>query len=270
MITNRIEKNEYFSLGRFFYVLKRDFLSHYRTILITIGAVAGFVILVSTVSALNHGGEHFHMPLYFLLLYISGLIVSSRVFREMHDPGKSFTYITLPGSQLEKFASRLISTSIGYVIGTLIVYSAIAAVSELFNQLLFGYTHDFLNPFSRVFLIGSAAFIVIQSLFLAGAVFFKKNSLIKTILMLTVLAIAILVIVVLSARFIFPGIFKDLNPVHQEFHSLQELTEWLGVTEDRLHAVGRAAWLTVKIIFWAVLAPLCWTISYLKFKKVEV
>ena len=270
MTTVRIDKNEYFSPGRFFHVLKRDFLSHYRTILITIVAVAGFVILTSTVSTLNNGGEQFHMPMYFLLLYISGLVVSSRMFREVHDPSRSFTYITLPGSQLEKFTGRLLSTSIGYVLGTLIVYSAIAAVSELINKLLFGYTHDFLNPFTRVFLIGSAAFIVIQSIFLAGAVFFKKNSLIKTFLMLMIMAIAILVIVILSARFIFPGIFKDLNPVNREFHSLQELTAWLGITEDRLQAVGRAALLTAKIIFWALLAPLCWILSYLKFRKVEV
>ncbi|HEB31162.1 MAG TPA: hypothetical protein ENI15_09855 [Spirochaetes bacterium] len=270
MKTQRIERNEYFSPGRFFFILKRDFLSNYRTILITIGAIAAFVILTSTVSALNHRGEEFHTILYFLLLYIGGFIISSRAFREMYNSRRSFTYITLPGSQLEKFIGRLISTSIGYVLGTLIIYSAVAAVSEIINQLLFGYTHAFLNPFTKVFLIGCAAFVVVQSLFLTGAVFFKKNSLIKTVLMLMVLTFAILVIVILSARFIFPGFFKGINPVKQEFQSLQELTEWLGITEDRLRTVAKSAWIVIKVLYWAVLAPLCWTVSYFKFRKVEV
>jgi hypothetical protein len=270
MITERTDKNEYFNTTRFFLILKRDFISNYRTILITICAVAGFVILASVVSAFNRGGEGFHMTLYFLLLYVSGFIVSSRVFKDIHDEGRSFTYITLPGSQLEKFTGRVLYTSIGYVIGTFVVYSAIAALSELINQLLFGYTHTLANPFSGVFLIGSAAFVVIQSIFLAGAVFFRKNSFIKTLLMLMVLAVAVVVITILLAIFIFPGIFHNLTPVQREFHSLQEFTAWLGVTEDRLRATGRALWLTARIFFWAVLAPLCWTVSYLKFKKVEV
>ena len=270
MKTQRIERNEYFSPGRFFLILKRDFFSNYRTILITIGAIAAFVILASTISAFNRSGEEFHLILYFLLLFVGGFIISSRAFREMHNPQSSFTYITLPGSQLEKFTGKLILTSIGYVIGALIIYSAISAVSEIINQLLFGYTHAFLNPFTRVFIIGSAAFVVIQSLFLTGAVFFKKNSLIKTILMLAVLAIAILVIVILSARFIFPGFLNGVKPVKEEFQSFQEFTEWLGMNEDRLREVGRAAWIIIKILFWAVLAPLCWTVSYFKFKKAEV
>ena len=270
MKTLRIEKNEYFNPGRFFLILKRDLFSNYRTILITIGAIAGFVILASVISAFNRGGEEFHMTLYFLLLFIGGFIISGRAFREMHNPQRSFTYITLPGSQLEKFTGRVMLTSIGYVLGALLIYSAIAAVSEIINQLLFGYTHAFLNPFTRVFLIGSAAFVVVQSLFLTGAVFFKKNPLIKTVLILTVLAIAILVIVILSAGLIFPGLFKGVTPVDHEFHSLQEFTEWLGMNEDILRSAGRAVWLTIKILFWAVLAPVCWMVSYLKFRKVEV
>ncbi|MCK4804370.1 MAG: hypothetical protein KAT88_07420 [Spirochaetes bacterium] len=269
MKTQSLKRNNYFSPGRFFLLLKRDFLTNYRTIIITTAAVAGFVIFSSSISALTHSREEFHSKLYFMLLYLGGFIVTSRAFKEMYNSRKSYTYVTLPGSTLEKFSVKLISTSIGYVLGTLLIYSVIAAISEGLNQLLFGYTHALLSPFSRAFLIGAAAFLVIQGLFLAGAAFFKKNAFIKTILTLTLLAIALLIFATFAARLIFPGSFEGLHQMNQEFNSMRELTEWLGLTEVRLRMVGRTIRLVLRILFWAVLAPLCWTISYLKFRKIE-
>lgn len=270
MKTQSIKRNEYFSPGRFFLLLKRDFLTHYRSILIAFAAIAGFVIFSSAISALRQNGASFHLKLYLLLLYPGGFIFTSRAFREVYNIRKSYTYMTLPGSLLEKFTGRLISTSFGYVLGTFLTYFVVAAISEGLNQILFGYTHALLSPFSRVFLIGAAAFLVFQSLFLAGAVFFKKNALIKTILMLTLLATALLIIVIFAARLVFPGCFEGLHPTNHEFNNMRDLVEWLGMTEDGLLLAGRTIRLVIRILFWAVLAPLCWIVSYLKFRKIEV
>lgn len=264
------KRNEYFNPGRFFLLLKRDFFTNYRTMIIAVAAIAGFVIFASAISSLKQNGGDFHLKLYFMLLYIGGFIVTSRAFKELHNSQKSYTYVTLPGSPMEKFAGRLISSSIGYALGTLVVYFVIAAISESINQLLFGYSHALFNPLSRIFLIGVSAFVVIQSVFLVGSVFFKKNSLIKTILMLTILAIALSVIAVLIARFVFWESFEGLQPTKQEFNSLRELSDWLSITEGSLRLVGRRLWLIIRILFWAILAPLCWIVSYLKFRKIEV
>jgi hypothetical protein len=270
MRAQSIKSNEYFSPGRFFLLLKRDFLFHYRTIIIAAAAIAGFSILTSALSAIMHSGENFHVTLYFILLYIGGFMVSSRAFREIHNSQKSYTYVTLPGSPFEKYTERLISTSIGYALGTFAIYFIIAVISERLNLMLFGYTHALLNPLNRAFLMSVAAFIVIQGFFLAGSVFFKKNSFIKTILTFTLFAITLLVIAILAARLIVPGYFEGLRPVKQDFHTLGELAEWLGMTEGKLELVGRTIWLVIRILFWTVLAPLCWVVSYLKFRKIEV
>jgi len=127
MNAQSIERNQYFSPRRFFLLLKRDFLTYYRTIIITAAAIGGFVIFASAISALTGNGRNFHPVLYFLLLYIGGFIVSSRGFREIYNSQKSYTYVALPGSRLEKFSERLIATSIGYVLGTLLVYSIVTA-----------------------------------------------------------------------------------------------------------------------------------------------
>jgi len=270
MKAQSIKRNEYFRLDRFFLLLKRDFLTHYRTILIAFAAIAGFVIFSSAISALKHNGGDFHLKLYFMLLYVGGFIVTSRAFREIYDSQKSYTYITLPGSLPEKFIERLISTSIGYALGTFLIYSVVAAISESLNRLLLGYTHTLLSPLSRAFLIMVAAFFVIQGLFLAGSVFFKKNSFIKTILMLTLFAIALLMLAIFASRFIFPEFFEGLHPGKHEFNTMHDLAEWLGMTEARLLLFGRTIWLVIRILFWVVLAPLCWVVSYLKFRKIEV
>jgi hypothetical protein len=112
--------------------------------------------------------------------------------------------------------------------------------------------------------------MVVQGVFLAGSVFFKKNSLIKTILMLIVLGIALLIIIIIAARYIIPGNFEGIRPVSQEFQSLRELADWLGMTETGLKSVGRTIWLIIQLLFWVVLAPLCWIMSWLKFRKIEV
>ena len=270
MNAQSIQRNQYFSPRRFFLLLKRDFLTYYRTILITAAAIGGFVIFVSTVSAFTGKAGNFHPVVYFLLLYTGGFIVSSRAFREIYNSQKSYTYVALPGSLLEKFSERLIATSIGYVLGTLMVYSIVSAISEGFNQALIGHTHPFLNPLSRTFWIGAAAYLVVQGIFLAGSVFFRKNSLIKTLLMIIVFGLALLIITIITARLIIPGYFEGLGPIRQEFHSLRELAEWLGMTEAGLQRTGRTIWLIIRLSFWATLAPLCWTVSFLKFRKIEV
>jgi hypothetical protein len=264
------KRNEYFNPVRFFLLFKRDFFTNYHSIIISIAAIAGFVIFSSAISTLNQNRGDFHLKLYFMLLYIGGFIVTSRVFKELHNTQKSYTYVTLPGSLLEKFTERWITSSIGYALGALLVYSMSAAISEIINRLLFGYGHTLFSPLSRTYLIGVAAYVVIQSVFLAGSVFFKKNPLIKTILMLTVLAIVLSMIAGLIVRFFFWNRFISVQQSRQVFNSLHDLSDWMGMTEADLQLIGRSLWLGIRIFFWALLAPLCLIISYLKFKKIEV
>ncbi len=270
MKAQSIKRNEYFCPERFFLLIKRDFFTHYRTILIATAAIAGFVIFSSALSALNHNGGEFHIRFYFMLLYIGGFIFTSRAFRELYNSQKSYTYVTLPGSLLEKFIERWLLTSLVYALGTLFVYFVIAVISEALNQILFGYTNALLSPFSRTFLVGTAAFLVIQGIFLTGAVFFKKNALIKTILMITLFAIVLLMIMILAVSLISPEHFRGFHWSNQEFNSTPGLAKWLNMPEFNLILVGKKIEYGLRILFWVILAPFCWLISFLKFRKIEV
>jgi hypothetical protein len=270
MKPQEIKTNQYFSLKRLLLIMKRDVLTHYRTVLIASLAVAGFAIFASTASMLNRSQGEFHLIYYFLLLYIGGFIFTSRAFREMYNGQKSYTYVTLPGSPPEKFVERWFLTSVGYVIGAFAAYFVIALISEGINRALFGYSHALLNPAGRTFLLGVAVFLVLQGMFFAGAVYFRKHPLVKTILMITLAAIALLVISIITIRVISPGYFEFTHRAGREFNSLRELAAWLGLTEEGLQLLGRTIWIVIRVLFWAVLAPCCWVLSYLKFRKIEV
>ena len=87
-----------FNLRRFMLLLRRDFSAGYRGVLIAMAAVAGFVVLISAVSLLQGQGGEYHLGWYAALLFIGGYIVSSLAFKELHLNGKSYFYLTLPGS----------------------------------------------------------------------------------------------------------------------------------------------------------------------------
>jgi hypothetical protein len=270
MKTQVMRSTNQFSPKRIFLLTKRDLLTHYHTIFIISVAAAGFVIFASFISALNRGGETFHLRMYFILLYLGGFIISSRAFREAYNSQRCYSYMTLPVSPLENFVERALLTSLGYVLGALGVYLLIALISESLNRILIGYTHLLLNPASRAYLIGTAVYVVIQGIFLAGAVFFRKNAFIKTILMVTLIAILLLVVIIVAARIIAPTYLQGDTHVKVEAQSLREFAQILGTSEDGLLFAGKTAWLVLRIIFWAVLAPLCWVLGYLKFRRIEV
>ena len=270
MKPDKTNVNQYFNIKRLLLVMKRDVFTHYRTVLIAFLAVGGFAIFASTVSLFNRSQGHFHLIFYLLILFVSGFIFTSRVFREIYTPVKSYTYVTLPGSLLEKYIERWILTSIGYVAGTFAAYSVIALASEGINRLLLGYSHGLLNPAQKPFLIGVAAFLVVQGIFFAGAVFFKKHPLIKTVLMVALAAFVLMVIAIVAARLIMPDYFDFMAHAGGGVGSLRELAAWLGLTEEGLKLLGKTLWLVLRIIFWAALAPCCWVLSFLKFRKIEV
>ena len=270
MKSDRIQINQYFSFRRLLLIMRRDILTHYRTIIITFAAVGGFAIFASTVSMLNGSQGRFHIIYYLLALFVSGFIFTSRVFKEIYTPVKSYTYATLPGSLLEKYIERWLLSSVGYVIATFAAYYVIVLASEGINHLLFGSSHGFLNPAQKSFLIGVAVFLVLQGIFFAGAVFFKKHPLIKTLLMVALAAFLLMVIALVAARLVIPDYFEITARTGGGISSPRELAALLGLTEEGLKTLGKALWMALRIIFWALLAPCCWVLSFLKFRKIEV
>ena len=256
-----------FSFRRLGLLLRRDFSTGYQSVFIAMAAVGGFVILVSVLSALGQTRGPIHNTLYFPLLFIGGFIATSMIFKELHLNGQSVFYLTLPGSSLEKYLSKLLVTSLGYAFGSLFFYTAVSSAAEGINRLILGYGHAFFNPFTREVLLAIAVYVVTQAVFLVGSVYFRKLAFIKTNLYLWLFGIVLTILVAVSAWIIFRD-YAAGNRIDREayFQTLGRSAEMQAVLRPMAEKFLQGA----KVLFWGAAAPVCWIISYLRLRETEV
>ena len=235
--------------------------SRSKIVLVTC-AVGAFVVLISGLAALGGTAAHFHSWFYPLFLFSSGFIVTSNSFKELRDYKTAGAWLTLPASTPEKFTSRLLLTSPGYFVGTLMLYCGIAVLSEGINRFLLGFAHTWFNPLDPTILWCGAIYMVLQSLFLVGAIYFQRWAFIKTVLFLNVLCIALIVFAFSAFVLLFnPG---EANLTEGGVAHLIELVhgEWLQQITQGVRRI-------VNVLFWVVLAPFCWLVSYYRLKEFE-
>jgi hypothetical protein len=255
------------SVRRLGLLLRRDFSVGYKSVFIAMAAVGGFVILVTVLSAFGQARGPIHNTLYYPLLFIGGFIATSMIFKEVHLNGQSVFYLTLPGSSLEKFLSKLLVSSLGYAFGSLFFYTAVSSAAQGINRVLFGYGHPFFNPFQREVLLAVAVYLVTQAVFLVGSVYFRKLAFIKTNLYLWLFGIVLTILVAVIGWFIFRdyavGPRVELEPYMQELGRSGEMEAVLRPMAEQFLQVA-------KVLFWAATAPVCWLISYLRLRETEV
>jgi hypothetical protein len=154
-----------------------------------------------------------------------------------------------------------------YVILTMLIYFIFSLLSEGLNWLLLNRHHPLFNPFDQSVLRGVALYFVLQAPFLVGAIYFRKHSLSKTILGLLGNAFVFFVVGVFSIWLIFGNYFDGLLP------NLETLVEQPGISYEAIGAnimrLGRVALWIWRIIFWALIPTLCWTICYYRLKETE-
>ncbi len=254
-----MESINQFSAQRFTLLIKRYFVLNYKPWLIGLGALSGVLLLVSLINAYASGGS-FNFPLITSLgsvfIFIVGFMTTSSVFKEIHTPARGQFFLTLPATTIEKLFSHWFITSIAYIlIANIILYLVLLFANGLSN-LIWGMQWSFFNPFSIGNLELMGQYIVAHSLFFLGAVYFRKNNFLKTLLSLFALYVFLGIILGLSAWAIFGsgGVLLDGNEINHEMQ-LQ--------LESNFKLINR-------IFFAGIMAPFCLLVSYFKFKEREV
>ena len=228
------------SMNRLYRLLKIDLLKSKKTILIT---VATLVVILALLPFHVTGGT----GTYFFLLYIGGFIVTGYAFSEMHDRRKSFQYLTLPCSNAERFLAKWLLTAVIYALGVLLLYFLFSCLSVGINLLLFHRTISVFNLTQPALWIGLGKYIILQSIVLLGAAYFKKNVLLKTALSIGCLLIVVATLMLLIAWVFCPSCF-------------------FGGAFDLISLSLHGAY----FLFWIVLAPLCWFVTYLRISDCEI
>ena len=255
---------------RLFLLLKRDLVHGYGAILIAMAAVGGVMLLFSFLSMLGGAGREFYSPFYGGLLFLGGFIFTSSVFREVHQPGPGQFYLTLPGTLIEKLVSKLLVSSVGFAAATLLFIGGVSAVSELINRAVSGSGHPLFNPVAPANLHAAALYLVFQSIYLLGSIWFRRVAFIKTVLAQSVLVIGLAIVAGVIFRLVLGSAFNGHN-VNMGMFSRNFGPFTFNAPGSGAMAQGAQVFSTIaRVAFWALLAPFCWVAAYFRLRETEV
>lgn len=261
--------NEYLSEKRFWHLLKHDVVVNLRQSLIGIGAVFGLLLIINVASVTSWDQWNMHEVFYPLTLLIGGHVFTSLAFRDLFHKQKSYVFLTLPASQIEKYLFKLISTTIGFAAVATIVYFLFSLLASGITTLFFRIAHPVFKPFSPFVWDVIPFYLVTQSVTFFGAVYFKKLHLLKTILSLTVFGILAGVVVTLLARVIFWEFFTGFFTPNTEALFLDLDISYFGQYPS-FERFTKTLILVAQILFYAVMPLFFWITGFIRFRETEV
>ncbi len=226
-----------------------DFKRLYRLMINDISLQSKNILIVAITLIVLLALLPFHitnnLATYYLILYVGGFIISSFAFGDYHDPGKAFLSLTLPCSNLERFLSRWILTSVIYAIGLLVLYYLFSLISYMINTWVYHQPFQLINILQPELWIEIGTYIVLQSVILLGAITFRKYVLIKTMLVIGCFSLALSIFTGLTTWVFCPNCLQEGIYVH-------------------LTTQGH------DFLFWLIAAPFFWIVTYLRLNEIEL
>ena len=251
---------ENLSINRIVLLLRADVVGGYRTVLIVSAALAGVILVTAMIAQGDSGvGGEFYVSWFGTMLFIWGVIASSRAFREVHDRTRSAAYLLIPASALEKTIARLLAVTIGLA-GYLLVFTSLTSVVvETVILLLSGERGDFFNPIDPLAWQLIPGYLFVQSFFFLGAAWFRKAHFIKTTLAVTLATVGMVIFCLLTLRIVFAPYWEGIEGIGLMFTYLSRSHADL---LDGLEILGT--------LFAILLPATCWCIAWLRIRETQV
>ncbi|HEX8548729.1 MAG TPA: hypothetical protein VF691_17325 [Cytophagaceae bacterium] len=246
-----MEKNILFPQRLYLFML-RQFSLYKNSAGLAGGALIG-VLLLPTISMTIFRPEALHnlIGFYLILMFLSGLIFTSQVFVELHDPKKSYAYILLPVSNLEKLIGSWLISGPLYIAG----FSFIVFIIQCLSSLVTEHFENAIGVFSSAYFRAISAYLTFHSVFFLGAVWFRKNNFLKT-------AFSIIIFFLSLALFsvaVFGLFFKGFHPNPDlGDHISAGFGHW-----DLVHDIGKVVVCYLLPLFFLV-------VSYFRLKERQV
>ena len=213
-------------------------------IVLTLLAVSAYIFWISAYSRgpiINEELLSFLHGASYAVFLLTGFLLTSVAFKEIHNSEESYTWLTLPGSLLEKYVARLVLTSVGYVLMAAIFYVLFITLLVGLTRLLFSHIVIPFNPYDKILGEFIAIFLVLHSLLIVGGIIFKSLSGLKTMC-------------IICAYWLAAGISWNHYAVTLGMDSIRDLgTEPIGIIAP--------------IAFWGMLAPVAWITGYYLLKR---
>jgi hypothetical protein len=252
---------------RMWQLARTELATGVRSTLAAAGAAFGVLLIVNIASVSSWDQWQFHLVFYPLLLLIGGHINTSLAFKELHDKQRSYMYLTLPASQAEKYVTKLLITTVGYTLATLVVYFLFSLAAAGIGQLVFGMAHPIFDPFHPMIWEAIGLFIATHAVTFFGAIYFRKMHLINTLLWASIIGIALGILGMLLTRVVFGDLFGGAFRFGVDAGNLN----LAGVPDvQRITDFFVALRNIVQITFYYVMPPFFWLLGFVKLRETEV
>ncbi len=253
-----IMNNNNFSIQRIALLVRRQTLMSGNTLIVAAG-VAAFLLIVLLLTGYNSPVALNDTVFYGITLPIvilGGFIFSSLVFSELQSREKAIFFLSLPATSLEKLAAGWLISSPIFVIFIYVLLMVVNLFTGTLLSLFPGKEFIFVDPFYPPLLNSLGSYMVLQTVFLLGAVYFKKNNFFKTILSVFLVAMVISIWGIIMAYLV-------LGKTHIGMENVNFPEYWHHFAENILPSIA-------KTVFWGIIGPFFLFVSWLRLKEREV
>ena len=256
--------NELLSPRRLRLLIRADIVTGYRSLLVVCGSVAGLLLVTSMITRGDFFlGDVFYRECFGVVLFVWGIVASSRAFGPLHDKARNESFLLVPASALEKTLARLLAVTAGLVVLLLVLVGIASHVIESLNLLLFGTRNAFFDPADPEVRERILVYLGLQPFYFLGAAWFRRAHFIKTTLALSLAFVALTAFTAATFRVVFAGFELDMH---------------LGLELDRrglhfAHELFHRSLGNVEALAFAIalaLACACWCVAWLRVREAQV
>ena len=263
--------NQCFSFSRFVLLMKRDWLENWKTNLYRLIGPYAAILFVMWVLLMNGADFQsfagFIAIVFAVLLYWGSLWSASHILESMNTQQKRISFLMLPATSFEKFLSRFLYVTVGFVLmctlslllaeATRFLIQPFFDLPDTFNQSVFstvwwegihkGITFSERFSYEDFVVKGSIHFLYlvwIHSFFLLAGCCWYKHAFWRTLGLTIVVWLLIITVIV--------------NSIHEVMSS------------DTLEFISESAFNFIAILVYSLLILLNWWLSYKLFTRSQV
>lgn len=261
--------NNTFDIKRFGNVVRRDGMSYFKNFGWTLVVLWSIPVIFWIMTYVSDGVYTNRDILISLLMWLSLIIVPSRLYKDVNGSRKGMLYAMTPASSLEKFLSMLLYcvlvTPIVYMLGAIAVDTILALKpgTNPYDGFIFG-DYEGLRPYDivklgsgemnlvmnnyldtkRLFVYHCHCVLIlsVSSVFMFANMLFKKRKLSKTIGILTLIGIIFSILMV--------RLVTNIDLTYLDDYTESEMVDYLKLIIDNFYAITFISGLTISLIFF--------------------
>ncbi|MDH8701731.1 magnesium-transporting ATPase (P-type) [Dysgonomonadaceae bacterium PH5-43] len=279
--------NNFFDIKRFGLVLSKDLQENAKNYLMTFLTLFGMLTLILTLMSWSYYQTLSYVPYeptlhnnwllgvasFFFLVF--GVYYASTTMNVTNNKTKCISYLSFPASNFEKFFSRWLIVTVGFIIAFFVALFLADIVRMFICSMRYPDvdikmislktlvnpsnewkgTEHYTFPQIQFFILSLCWYFSSQAVFLLGSTFWNKNSFIKTFATMFVIAQLFGLTATITASLAFGSVDKYVNAmetIRPMFDVFDNFETWFMIIPS-----------IINILF-------CWVLAYFRFTESEI